>query len=128
VKLRRPRQSYRKDLDQANRKLIGKRYLIGAKHILWDQMIAKVSQVGKHFTVLQDEESLACQVQQSIDKIWTELGDKPLVVDNLIKFLNTISWDELKTLGVNDITFIYNGCHQSTYKEAIGPKCSNFVQ
>jgi len=32
------------------------------------------------------------------------LGDKALVVDNLIKLLNTRYWDELKTLGVNDKT------------------------
>ena len=54
--------------------------------------------------MLQDEEYLACQVQHSINKIWTELGDKPLVVDNLMKLLNVISMDDLKKLGVNERT------------------------
>jgi hypothetical protein len=63
---------------------------------------------------------LACQVQQSIDKIWTELGDKPLVVDNLIKFLNTISWDELKTLGVNErTTLIMDATRVLTKKQLV---------
>jgi len=48
---------------------------------------------------------LAWQAQQRIDKIWNELGDKPLAFDNLIKFLNAISWDELKKIRVKyDIT------------------------
>jgi high-affinity K+ transport system ATPase subunit B len=47
---------------------------------------------------------LSFQVQQSIDKIWTKLGDKPLVVDNLMKLLNVIYMDDLKKLGVNERT------------------------
>ena len=65
-----------------------------------------ISKSWSHFEVLQDQESLALQTQTKTNQIWNELGDKLQIVDNVIKFLNTRSMDDLKTLGIKDETSI----------------------
>ena len=48
------------------------------------------------------------------------MGDKPLVVDNVIKLLNSRSWDDLKTIGINDrTTLIMDATRVLTKKQLV---------
>jgi hypothetical protein len=53
------------------------------------------------------------------------LGDKLLVVDNIIKFLNTRYWDDLKTLGVNDRTTLIMDSTRLLRKKQLVHKAQN---
>ena len=43
---------------------------------------------------------MACDTQENINFILEQLNNKPQIVKNVIKFINSISWNELKSLGV----------------------------
>lgn len=88
------------------KRLIGKNFLIVDKHVLWDEIIREIPKFWNHLVVLQDEEILFGQTQNAINKLGNELGDKPHITDSLIKFLNSRSRSDLKTMGINDRTEI----------------------
>ena len=54
--------------------------------------------------MFHDEEALAQQMQNDINIVWDELGDKTLVVEKVVIFFNSIPWKELHDLGVRDGT------------------------
>jgi hypothetical protein len=57
------------DLEQAQGRLTGKSYLIGAIHILWNHIISEIIKSWNYFTLVVDESILASQNQQYISKI-----------------------------------------------------------
>ena len=38
-------------MDKANKRIVGKTQLIGAKHLIWDQIIMEVTKFWKHFRI-----------------------------------------------------------------------------
>ena len=54
--------------------------------------------------MFHDEEALAQQMQNDINIVWDELGDKTLVVEKVVIFFNSRPWNELHDLGVRDRT------------------------
>lgn len=82
--------------------LTGKNCLVEDKHILWDEIVTKISKFWNHLVVLQDEQILACHTEHDINKPCNELSDKPLIVDSVITFLNSRSKNDLKEMNIND--------------------------
>ena len=54
--------------------------------------------------MFHEEETLAQQIQNDINIVWDELGDKTLVVEKVVIFFNSRPWNELHDLGVRDRT------------------------
>jgi hypothetical protein len=75
-----------KEVYKAISKLAGKTHLAGARHVIWDKKKKFILQAWKHFIKIRYEEALAVQVQQRINQLWVELGEKPQVADSAIKF------------------------------------------
>jgi hypothetical protein len=43
------------DMEQMKNKLSGKPYLIGARHIIWDEIINEVGKIWDYFKIIDDE-------------------------------------------------------------------------
>lgn len=83
------------------------------------------------FCLTDDEYKFACNTKHNINLIVEKLDDKPQIVNNVIKFLNSNSWNELKSLGVPDHTsIIMEASKVSTKKKLVQQseaKCNNIL-
>jgi hypothetical protein len=88
------------DIEKMKNKLIGKPYLIGARHIIWDEIIGEVSKMWNYFKIIDDEMLLTDEADETIQKSFHELGTRPQVATQIIKFLNSTSSEILASKGV----------------------------
>jgi hypothetical protein len=94
------------DMEQMKNKLSGKPYLIGARHIIWDEIIDEVGKIWNYFKIIDDEIQLTDEADDTIKKSFQELGTRPQVATRVIKFLNSNTSEVLKTKGVKDKTIM----------------------
>jgi hypothetical protein len=94
------------DMEHMKTKFSGKPYLAGAKHLIWDEIIIEVSRIWDYFKIIDDEMLLVDEVYDVFQKSYYELGTRPQVSTQIIKFLNSNSGEELLRKGVNDITIM----------------------
>ena len=80
--------------------------MVGARNLIWYKISREIGRFWKHFVIIDDEYKLACDTQENIEFILERLNGKAQIVNNVIKFLNSNSWNELKSLGVPDHTSI----------------------
>jgi len=57
-----------RDVEQLKGKLVGKPYLIGARHLIWDQIITKITNIWDYFKFIGEESSLANEEDKSIQQ------------------------------------------------------------
>jgi hypothetical protein len=92
------------DIENMQHKLSGKPYLIGATHIIWDEIIAEVGKIWHYFKIIDEEIILIDEANETINKAFQGLGMRPQVATIIIKFLNTNSREILKIKGVKNKT------------------------
>jgi hypothetical protein len=92
------------DVEQLQSKLVGKPYLIGARHLIWDQIITKVTKMWDCFKLIGEENSLTNEADKVIQQAFQELGNRPQIATKIIKSLNFMSKEELRKKGIKDRT------------------------
>lgn len=102
--IRYSKSQMQEEIDSLKKRTVDVKHVIGTKHIIWDQIIKDIFSNWDNFVVLRDEEDLAFNVQRHIEEASNELGDKPIMVDRVIAYLNSRTWKYLHTLGVRDRT------------------------
>jgi hypothetical protein len=93
-------------MEQMKDKLSGKPYMIGARHIIWDEIIAEVANIWHYFKIIDEEIILTDEADDTIKKAFQELGTRPQVATRVIKFLNSNPSEVLKSKGVKDKTMM----------------------
>jgi hypothetical protein len=73
------------DIEKMKNKLSGKPYLIGARHIIWDEIISEVGKLWDYFKIIDDEILLTDEADDVIKKSFHELGTRPQVATQIIK-------------------------------------------
>jgi len=91
-------------VQQLQIKLVGKPYLIGARNLIWDQIITKVTKMWDCFKLIGEEKLLTNEAEKAVQQAFQELGDKPKIATKIIKYLNFKSKEELKKKWIKDIT------------------------
>ena len=92
------------DIEKMKNKLIVKPYLIGARCIIWDEIIGEVSKLWICFKIADDEMLLTNEAYETIQKSFHELGTRPHIATQIMKFLNSTSSEILARKGVQYIT------------------------
>jgi hypothetical protein len=92
------------DMEQMKTKLTCKPYFLGAKHLIWDEIISEVTKLWDNFKIIDDEMMLIDEANDCIKKSFHELGTRPQVATQIIKFLNSNSRETLARKGVKDKT------------------------
>ena len=57
-----------------------------------------------HVEIMFEQHELVLRIRQAIDKIKGELGEMPTETNEIIKFLNSKTREELEDLKIEDIT------------------------
>jgi hypothetical protein len=70
--------------------------LIGARHLIWDQIITEVTKMWDYFKLIGEEDSLVTEADRVIQQAFQELGNRPQIATKIIKFLNSMSKEELR--------------------------------
>jgi hypothetical protein len=60
------------EIEQLKNKLCGKCYLVGARHIIWDEIINEVSKIWDYFKIIDDEMLLIDEADEVIKKSFQE--------------------------------------------------------
>jgi flagellar hook assembly protein FlgD len=94
-------EKLKKSIDDVEKQMSGQKSLIGAKHLIWDQIITTMNQFRIYFDVLQQNGALRQHVQIEINKLWSKIEKKALVVDDVIIFLNSKPQHELTLVVLN---------------------------
>jgi hypothetical protein len=92
------------DMGKIKNKLSGKPYLLGAKHIIWDEIISEVGKIWDYFKIIDDEILLIDEENGTKNKSFHELGTRPQLATQMIKFLNLSSKETLENKGIKDRT------------------------
>jgi hypothetical protein len=92
------------NMEQIKNNLSGIPYGIGARHIIWDEIMSEVGKLWDYFKIIDDEMLLIDEVDDIIKKPFHELGTRPDVTTQIIKFLNSSSKETLRKKGVKDRT------------------------
>jgi membrane protease subunit (stomatin/prohibitin family) len=91
-----------KEIDQLSDKLSGKPR---ARHVIWDEIINEVTKLKDLFKITDDEIQLTNEIYEVLKKIFSELGTRPLVGTQIIRFLNSNSSEVLKSKGIHVTSF-----------------------
>ena len=76
----------------------------GVKHVLWDMIIAKATKKRLYFNFINDEEMVINAIREICLAVKEALDRKPTnTTRNTINFLNTLSEEELRIMGIKDM-------------------------
>ena len=79
-----------------------KRLVQGAKHIIWDVIIAEAAKIRPYFDYILDKEIVMQDARQSVAAVKV-LNENPIdSANNAISFLNGLTEDDLKTTNMKD--------------------------
>jgi len=87
-------------MEKMNNKFSGKPYMIGARHIIWDEIINEVGNIWHYFKIVDEEIILTKGADDTEKKAFWELGTRPQVATRVIKFLNSNPSEVLESKGV----------------------------
>ena len=69
-------------------KFSGKPYLIRDRHVMWDEIKNEVTKLWDFFKIIDDEIELTDEIDKVLKKAFVELGTRPRVATQIIRFLN----------------------------------------
>ena len=75
----------------------------GARHLLWDMIITEATKLRCYPNYIKDKEMEINVARQSCKTVQETLDRIPIdTTKNTINFLNTLSKEELRTMGIKD--------------------------
>jgi chromosome segregation ATPase len=89
-----------KEIENLKTKVIGKSTLKETKHVIWDSISTLISDNWSHFSLIGDELELLTSTKKDITKTTNELENKPDLANDIIKFLNNRTKEQLKDLNL----------------------------
>jgi len=83
--------------------LMGRSVLLGARHLIWDVIVSSVVDFRPYLDMLEDKATLSCKaLHKCVVLNETMIKRTPDIAQNVISLLNTVTNDQLQTLGVKD--------------------------
>ena len=79
----------------------------GAKHIIWDMIIAEAGKLRPYLNYILDKELVMQDARETCTSVKEVLNKNPIyTTNNTISFLNGLTEDDLKAAGIKDIISI----------------------
>jgi hypothetical protein len=82
---------------------VGGKTLTEAKWNIWTDISRSINEIWPMVQIMFEQHELVLRSRQTIDKIRGELGEIPTEANEIIKFLNSKTKEELEDLKVEDI-------------------------
>ena len=74
------------------------------KKNLWTYITKSINEIWPMIQIMFEQNQLVQRSKQAIEKIRVELGDRPTQANDIIKFLNSKTKEELEELKIEDRT------------------------
>ena len=85
------------------KQVIGQLAVQGAKHMIWDVIIAEAVKLRPYLDYILDKEIVMQETRQSVTVVKEVLNKNPIdTANNTISFLNGLTKDDLKTANIKD--------------------------
>jgi molecular chaperone DnaK (HSP70) len=78
--------------------------LAEVKENVWTNITKPINEIWPMIQIMFEQNELVQRSKQAIEKIRVELGDRPTQANDIIKFLNSKTREELEELKIEDIT------------------------
>jgi hypothetical protein len=78
--------------------------LAKVKESVWTNITKSMNEIWPMIQIMFEQNELVQRRKQAIEKIRVELGDKPTKANEIIKFLNSKTREELEELKIEDRT------------------------
>ena len=72
------------------------------KENVWTGIIKSINEIGPMIQIMFEQNELVQRSKQAIEKIRVELGDMPTQANEIIRFLNSKTREELEELKIED--------------------------
>jgi hypothetical protein len=83
--------------------VVGKTLAV-VKENVWTDITKSINEIWPMIQIMFEHNELVQRSKQAIDKIRVELGDRPTQENDIIKFLNSKTKEELEELRIEDRT------------------------
>jgi hypothetical protein len=94
----------KQELQQLQRETVMAKTLSEAKENIWMDICQSVTEIWPLIQIMFEQHELVQRARQAIDRIKGELGEMPTEANEIIRFLNSKSKEELEALQIEDRT------------------------
>jgi hypothetical protein len=94
----------KQELQQLQKETVMAKTLSEAKENIWMDICQSVTEIWPLIQIMFEQHDLVQRAKQAIDRIKGELGEMPTEANEIIKFLNSKSKEELEALQIEDRT------------------------
>jgi DNA gyrase/topoisomerase IV subunit A len=94
----------RKELQQLQKQTMEGKTLAEVKEIVWKDIIKSINEIWPMIQIMFEQNEFLQRSKQVVGKIRVELGDMLAQANEIIRFLNSKTIEELEELKIQDIT------------------------
>jgi hypothetical protein len=95
-------ENLKQEMQQLQKQTVGGKTLAEAKENIWTDISKSINEIWPMVQIMFEQHELVLRSRQAIDKIRGELGEMPTEANEIIKFLNSKTKEELEDLKVED--------------------------
>jgi hypothetical protein len=97
-------EKLKKEIQQLQKQTVARKTLAEAKENIWTDISKSINEIWPMVQIMFEQHDHVLKSRQAIDRIRTKLGEIPLTSNEIIKFLNSKTKEELEDLKVEDRT------------------------
>jgi hypothetical protein len=97
-------EQMRKELQQLQTQTLAGKTLAEVKELVWTDVSKSINEIWPMVQIMFEQNELLERSKQAVEKIRTELGDMPAQANDIIRFLNSKTREELEELKIEDRT------------------------
>jgi hypothetical protein len=97
-------EQIKKELQQLQKQTMAGKTLAEVKEIVWTDISKSINEIWPMVQIMFEQNELLERSKQAVEKIRMELGDMPAQANEIIRFLNSKTREELEELKIEDRT------------------------
>jgi hypothetical protein len=97
-------EQMKKELQQLQKQTMAGKTLAEVKELVWTDISKSINEIWPMVQIMFEQNELLERSKQAVEKIRTELGDMPAQANEIIRFLNSKTREELEELKIADRT------------------------
>jgi DNA gyrase/topoisomerase IV subunit A len=97
-------EQIRKELQQLQKQTMARKTLAEVKEIMWTNISKSINEIWPMVQIMFEQNELLERSKQAVEKIRMDLGDMPTQANEIIRFLNSKTREELEELKIEDRT------------------------
>jgi hypothetical protein len=97
-------EQIRKELQQLQKQTMAGKTLAEVKELVWTDISKSINEIWPMVQIMFEQNELLERSKQAVEKIRMELGDMPAQANEIIRFLNSKTREELEELKIEDRT------------------------